>query len=539
MPAKQLISQERARAELLAGVQRLSRAVKSTLGPVGHNVLMQKSWGAPRITKDGVTVSKEIELAEPFQNMGAKLVNQVASKTADVAGDGTTTATVLAEAILTEGVKYMTSGASPIALKRGIDAAVEVAVESIKKQAVKIKGNDDIEKVGTISANGSKEIGKLLAAAFDKVGQDGVVEIEEGKGIETTWEHVDGMQFDKGFLSPYFATGSNALEASLDDPYILIFEKKISSLRDLVPVLEKVVNVSKPLLIIAEDVEGEALAALVVNKLRGVLKVAAVKAPGFGDRRKAMLGDIAALTGGTFISEDQGLKLESVTLEMMGRAKRVVITKDTTTLVEGAGKKKDITARIEQIRKQVEKTTSDYDREKLQERLAKLTSGVAVVQVGGATEIEVKERKDLVDDAFHATKAAAEEGVIPGGGTAFLRAIKAVSDAAKKAAGDEVFGYQIIAKALEYPTRQIATNAGHDGGVVVDEVLQQSGNLGYDAVANDYVDMFEAGIIDPAKVARVALQNAASVAGLLLTTDTLVTEYKDDEDVHQVEGATH
>ncbi len=538
MPAKQLLNQERARAELLDGVRQLSRAVKSTLGPVGHNVLLQKSWGAPRVTKDGVTVSKEIDLPDPFRNMGAKLVNEVASKTSDVAGDGTTTATVLAEAILAEGIKHITAGAAPMAVKRGIDKAVEIAVECIKKQAVAVKGKDDIAKVGTISANGDKEVGKMLAEAFAKVGKDGVVEVEEGKSTETTWEHVEGMAFDKGFISPYFITDPNALEAVLEDPAILIYEKKIGALRDLLPVLEKTANIGRPLLIIAEDVEGEALAALVVNKLRGVLKVAAVKAPGFGDRRKAMLGDIAALTGGTFISEDQGLKLESVTLDMMGTAKRVVIDKDNTMLIEGAGKKKEINSRIEQIRKQIEKTTSDYDGEKLQERLAKLTGGVALVKVGGSTEIEVKERKDLVDDAFHATKAAAEEGVVVGGGVVFLHAIKPINDALRTIEGDERLGYQIIAKALEYPARQIADNAGQDGGVVVDEILSQGKNIGYDAATDEYVDMFTAGIIDPAKVARVALQNAASVAGLMLTTDVLCTEYKEDAEKN-VEGATH
>jgi chaperonin GroEL len=529
---------EHARRELLDGVRQLAKTVKSTLGPVGHNVILQKSWGSPRITKDGVTVSKEIELPEPFQNMGAKLVNEVASKTNDDAGDGTTTAIVLAEAILAEGLKVITAGANPIAVKRGIDAAVTVAVKSIANQSQPIDGKSDIAKIGTISANGDSEVGKMLAEAFAKVGQDGVVEVEEGKGMETTWEHVDGMQFDKGYISPYFATNPSTLEAELEDPYILIFEKKISNIRDIVPVLEKVLNIGKPLLIIAEDLEGEALATLVVNKLRGTFQIAAVKAPGFGERRKAMLGDIAAVTGGTFISEDQGIKLDTVELEMLGRAKRVVITKDNTTLISGAGKKKAIESRISQIRTQIDKTTSDYDREKLQERLAKLTGGVAIVKVGGATEIEVKERKDLVDDAFNATKAAAQEGVVPGGGVAFLRAIKSVKDAGKKIEGDERLGYQIIAKALEYPTRQIADNGGIDGGVVIDEILSQGKTIGYDARHDKYVDMFAAGIIDPAKVARVALQNAASVAGLVLTTDVLCTEYK--EDAHQnIEGTTH
>jgi chaperonin GroEL len=538
MAAKQLMYDDRARAQILEGVRKLSRTVKSTLGPVGHNVLLHKSWGAPRVTKDGVTVSKEIELPEPFQNMGAKLVNEVASKTSDVAGDGTTTATVLAEAIFAEGLKNVTAGANPMSLKRGIDAAVEVAVKNIAAQSVKVGGKGDIAKVATISANGDSTVGKMLSEAFDKVGQDGVVEVEEGKSMETTWEHVEGMQFDKGFISPYFITNPANLEAMIEDPYILIYEKKISSLRDLLPLLEKIANVSKPLLIIAEDVEGEALAMLVVNKLRGILNVAAVKAPGFGERRKAMLGDIATLTGGTFVSEDQGLKLEHVELDMLGTAKRVVITKDDTTIIQGAGKKKDIDSRINQIRSQIEKTTSDYDREKLQERLAKLTGGVALVKVGGATEIEVKERKDLVDDAFHATKAAAEEGVVPGGGVVYLRSIKAVENAGKNVTGDEAIGYRIIAKALEFPARQIAENAGTDGGVVVDEILSRPKTHGYDAQNDKYVDMFEAGIIDPAKVCRVALQNAASVAGLMLTTNVLLTEYKEDKH-EDIEGATH
>ena len=538
MPAKQLMYSDHARREILAGIRKLARAVKTTLGPVGHNVILQKSWGAPRITKDGVTVRKEIELPEPFQNMGAKLVNEVASKTSDVVGDGTTTATVFAEAIFSEGLKNVTAGANPMALKRGIDAAVEVAVKSIQAQSVKVRGKDDMAKVGTISANGDKEVGKMLSEAFERVGKDGVVEVEEGKSLETTWEHVEGMQFDKGFISPYFITNPASLECLLEGPYILIYEKKISSLRDMIPLLEKIVNVAKPLLIVAEDVEGEALATLVVNRLRGTFQVCAVKAPGFGERRKAMLGDLAVLTGGEFISEDRGLKLEGVDLSMMGRAKRVVITKDDTTIIEGAGKKADIQARIGQIRNQIDKTTSDYDREKLQERLAKLTGGVAVVNVGGATETEVKERKDLVDDAFHATKAAAEEGIVPGGGVVFLRAIKAVKDALKNVEGEEAVGYRIIAKALEFPTRQIAENAGADGGVVVDEILSRGKNTGYDANRGEYVDMFEAGIIDPAKVARVALQNAASVAGLMLTTDVLCTEYKEDKH-GSIEGATH
>jgi chaperonin GroEL len=537
MPAKQMLYAEHARREILEGVRQLARAVKSTLGPVGRNVLLHKSWGAPRVTKDGVTVSKEVELPNPFQNMGAKLVNEVASKTADLAGDGTTTATVLAEAIYAEGLKNVTAGAAPMAIKRGIDAAVEVAVQSIRSQAVKVRGRDDNARIATISANGDTTVGGLLADAFEKVGKDGVVEIEEGKGIETTWEHVDGMQFDKGFISPYFITNTGTLEAVLENPYILIYEKKISSVRDMVPLLEKILTAGRPLLIIAEDVEAEALATLVVNRLRGIMQVCAVKAPGFGDRRKAMLGDIATLTGGQFISEDQGVKLENITIEMLGSAKRVVVSKENTTIVEGAGKKKDIEVRIAQIRQQIEKTTSDYDREKLQERLAKLTGGVAVVRVGGATEIEVKERKDLVDDAFHATKAAAEEGIVAGGGVSFLHAIKPVLAAAKKVEGDEAVGYKIVAKALEFPARQIAENAGHDGGVSVDQILEKGEkNFGFNAATGQFGDMFAMGIIDPAKVARVALQNAASVAGLMLTTDVLCTELKDDKEA--VEGAT-
>ena len=537
MAAKQLMYADHARREILTGIRQLAKTVKSTLGPVGRNVILHKSWGAPRITKDGVTVSKEIELPEPFQNMGAKLVNEVASKTSDAAGDGTTTACVLAEAIYAEGLKLVTAGVNPVAIKRGIDAAVEVAVKSIADQSTKVRGKDDIAKVGTVSANWDREVGKMLADAFEKVGKDGVIEIEEGKSTETTWEHVEGMQFDKGFISPYFITNPNTLEAVFDDPYIFIYEKKISSLREFVPLLEKILNVGKPFIIIAEDVEGEALATLVVNKLRGILNCAAIKAPGFGDRRKAMMADIATLTGGTFVSEDQGLKLESITLDMLGTAKRVVINKDNTTIVQGAGKKKEIDARIAQIRVQIDKTTSDYDREKLQERLAKLTGGVAVVRVGGATEIEVKERKDLVDDAFHATKAAAEEGIVAGGGVAYLRAIKAVKDAGKKADDDTRLGYNIIAKALEFPTRTIAENGGYDGGVVIDEILERGKNTGFDASTGEYVDMLDKGIIDPAKVCRVALQNAASVAGLLLTTDVLCTEFKEDKH-GEIEGAT-
>jgi len=499
-----------------------------TLGPTGRNVILQKSFGSPRITKDGVTVSKEIELPEPFQNMGAKMVNEVASKTSDIVGDGTTTATVLAEAIYREGLRNVTAGANPMALKRGIDMAVKAAVDSIKAQAVKVKG-DDIAKVGTISANGDAEVGKLLAEALDEVGTEGIIEIEEGKSLQTEKEVVEGMQFDKGYISPYFMTNPNTLECVLEDAYILIYEKKVSSVRDLVPLLEKTLTTSKPLLVIAEDVESEALAALVVNKLRGVLNVCAVKAPGFGDRRKALLGDLAILTGGKMISEDLGLKLEKIELSDLGRAKKIVVDKDATTIIEGAGKKSEITGRCEQIRSMIEKTTSDYDREKLQERLAKLTGGVAIIRVGGATETEVKERKDLVEDAFHATRAAVEEGVVAGGGVAYLRAIEVVSKAAGKAVGDEKIGVDIVVRALEAPTRQIAENCGQDGAVVVDEILEKGGKTGFDARTGEFVDMFRAGIIDPAKVTRTALENAASVAGLMLTTEVIVTDLKDEE----------
>jgi chaperonin GroEL len=525
---KQLMFEDVARQQILEGVTKLANAVKVTMGPTGRNVILQKSFGSPRVTKDGVTVSKEIELPEPFENMGAKMVNVVASKTSDVAGDGTTTATVLAEAIYREGLKNVTAGANPMALKRGIDAAVRIAVENIAAQSVKVKG-DDIAKVGTISANGDEEIGRLLAEALDQVGSEGIVEIEEGKSLQTEKEVVEGMQFDKGYISPYFMTDPNTLECVLEDAYILLYEKKISSIRDMIPLLEKSAGTGKPLLLVAEDIEGEALAALVVNKLRGVLNVAAVKAPGFGDRRKALLGDMAVLTGGKLISEDLGIKLENVNLEDLGRARKVVIDKDSTTIIEGAGKKKEIEARCEQLRSMIEKTTSDYDREKYQERLAKMTGGVAIIRVGGATEIEVKERKDLVDDAFHATRAAAEEGVVPGGGVAYLRAIEPIRQAAKKADGDEAIGYQIVAKALEWPARQIADNSGQDGAVVVAEILDRGGKIGYDARKGEYVDRMKAGIIDPAKVCRTALENAASVAGLMLTTQVLVTDLKDEK----------
>jgi chaperonin GroEL len=536
--AKQLMFEDAARREILTGLEKLAAAVKITMGPTGRNVILQKSFGSPRVTKDGVSVSKEIELPEPFQNMGAKMVNEVASKTSDIAGDGTTTATVLAEAIYREGLKNVTAGANPMSLKRGIDAAVAAAVADIQSQSVKIKG-DDIAKVGTISANGDEEVGKLLAEAIKDVGTEGIIEIEEGKSLETEKDVVEGMQFDKGFISPYFMTNPTSLECVLEDPYILIFEKKISSLRDLVPLLEKLVSTSKPLLIIAEDVEGEALAALVVNKLRGVLNVCAVKAPGFGDRRKALLGDIAVLTGGQTISEDLGLKLENIELSQLGQAKKVTVDKDSCTIIEGAGKKNDVKARCDQIRQGIEKTTSDYDREKLQERLAKLTGGVAIIRVGGATETEVKERKDLVDDALHATRAAVQEGVVAGGGVALLKTIAAVKKTRDKVRGDEKIGCDIVARALEAPARQIAENCGKDGAVIVSEILEKGGSTGYDGRKGEFVDMFKAGIIDPAKVTRTALENAASVSSLMLTTQVLVTDYEEDEEKADVPGAVH
>ncbi len=530
MAVKQMMFNKNAAESAKDGLSKLASAVKVTLGPTGRNVLLQKSWGPPRITKDGVTVSKEIELPQPFENMGAKMVNEAASKTNDVAGDGTTTAVVLAEAIYREGLRNVAAGANPMLLKRGIDRAVDIAVEQIKKMAVKVKGSDDIAKIGTISANGDEEIGSLLADAMKEVGTEGVVTVEEGKGLQTEKEVVKGMQFDKGYISPYFITNATEMECVLEDAYVLLFEKKISSVRDLVPLLERIVSAAKPILFIAEDVEGEALAALVVNRLRGILKCCAVKAPGFGDRRKAMMQDLAVLTNGEFIGEDLGVKLENVELSQLGRAKKIVITKDHTTVIEGAGKKGDLEARANQIRAQIEKTTSDYDREKLQERLAKLTGGVAVIRVGAPTEVEVKERKDLVDDAFHATRAAVEEGIVPGGGVALLRCIEPIQAAYKKADGDERTGMMIIAQALRYPTRQIAENSGRDGAVVVEEVLEKSGAWGYDARRDEFCDMVKAGIIDPAKVVRSALQNAASAAGTLLMTNVMITELKEKEE---------
>ena len=525
MAAKQMLFDTDARMAALAGVSKLAAAVKATLGPTGRNVLLQKSFGSPKVTKDGVTVSKEIELPNPFENMGAKMCNQAASKTADVAGDGTTTAVVFCEAILKEGLRHVIAGANPVAIKRGIDLAVEAACESIKAQARKVKGTDDLRKVATVSANWSTDIGNMIAEAFEKVGKDGVITVEEGKSIANELTVVEGVQFDKGYISAYFMTNPNTLETILEDAYIFIYEKKLSNLRDLVPLLEKTATSSRPLLIIAEDIEGEALAGLVVNKLRGILNIAAVKAPAFGDRRKALMGDIAVVTGGQFISDDLGIKLEAVELNMLGQAKRIVITKDTTTIIEGAGTRKDIEARIETIRAQIEKTTSDYDREKLQERLAKLTGGVAVIKAGAATESEMKERKDLIDDAVHATRAAAEEGIVAGGGVVFLHAIEAVKKVAVKARGDEKLGVDIVAKSLASPTEQIVANTGFDGDVVVAEILERGANFGYNASTCEYVDMIAAGIIDPAKVSRTALQNAASVAGLMLTAELMVTEY--------------
>ncbi|RKY11348.1 MAG: chaperonin GroEL [Planctomycetota bacterium] len=535
--AKQMMFEETARGELKDGLGQLAAAVKVTMGPTGRNVLLHKSYGSPKVTKDGVSVSKEIELPEAFKNMGAKMVNEVASKTSDVVGDGTTTATVLAEAIYGEGLRHITVGANPVAVQRGINKAVGVVTEFIESVSKPVKGHEDRAKVAAISANNNPGVGEIIADAMDKVGAEGVVEIEEGKGLETELSVVEGMQFDKGYISPYFMTNPNTLEAVLEDAYILLHEKKISNIRELIPLLEKIAQVGSPLLIIAEDVEGEALAALVINRLQGVLKVCAVKAPGFGDRRKAMLGDIAILTGGQVITEDLGIKLEGIELSQLGRAKKVVIGKEATTIIEGAGKKKDITSRCDQIRNQIEKTTSSYDKEKLSERLAKLTGGVAVVKAGAATEAEMKERKDLLDDALNATKAATEEGVVAGGGVVFLRAIPKVKEARAKAKGDEKLGFDIVGRALTSPTRQIVDNSGGQGDVVVAQLMEKTGNIGYDANTGEFTDMFKAGIIDPAKVARSALQNAASVAGLMLTTNVLITDLKDDDEENATAGA--
>jgi chaperonin GroEL len=524
MSAKEVKFSVDARDRMLRGIDTLAHAVRVTLGPKGRNVVLDKSYGAPRITKDGVTVAKEIELEDKFENMGAQMVREVASKTSDLAGDGTTTATVLAHAIVREGAKAVAAGMNPMDLKRGVDLAVEAVVKDLQANSKKVTSNDEIAQVGTISANGDAEIGRFLAEAMKKVGNEGVITVEEAKSLETELEVVEGMQFDRGYISPYFITNADKMRVDMDDAYILISEKKLSGLQELLPLLEAVVQSSKPLVIVAEDIEGEALATLVVNKLRGGLKVAAVKAPGFGDRRKAMLQDIAVLTGGQAISEDLGIKLENVTLAMLGKAKKVTIEKENTTIVSGGGKKADIEARIAQIKAQIEETTSDYDREKLQERLAKLAGGVAVIRVGGATEVEVKERKDRVDDAMHATRAAVEEGILPGGGVALLRSMKAI-EKIRTSNDDQKTGVDIVRKALSWPARQIALNAGEDGSVVVGKILDKDQyNYGFDAQNGEYGNLMTKGIIDPTKVVRAALQGAASVAGLLITTEAMVAE---------------
>ena len=521
--AKQLVFEETARQSLLNGVTKIAKAVKSTLGPAGRNVVIDKKFGSPNITKDGVTVAKEVELEDPYENMGAQLVREVSSKTNDIAGDGTTTATVLAESIYREGLRNVTAGANPISLQRGINKAAAAIVEELKNISKPVDSGKEIAQVATVSANWDSEIGDIIAEAMDKVGKDGTITVEEAKGIDTSLDVVEGMQFDKGYLSPYFVTNADTMEAVLESPYILIFEKKISNLKDFLPVLEKVAKSGKPFLIIAEDIEGEALAALVVNRLRGTLNVAAVKAPGFGDRRKAMLQDIAILTGGQCISEDLGLKLENVDVDMLGLAKRVVITKDTTVIIEGAGKSADISARVSQIRHQIQETTSDYDREKLQERLAKLAGGVAVIKVGAATETEMKEKKDRVDDALHATRAAVEEGIVPGGGVALIRAQKAVCGL--NLSGDEATGAAIVYRAVESPLRQLVANAGREAALIVEKVKNlDAPTMGYNVVTDEYEDLLVSGVVDPTKVTRSALQNAASIAGLMLTTECLITD---------------
>ncbi len=522
MPAKQILFDEAARQKILRGVELLSRAVKVTLGPKGRNVVIDKKFGSPTVTKDGVTVAKEVELPDPYENMGAQMVKEVASKTSDSAGDGTTTATVLAEGIYREGLKNVTAGANPVYLKRGIDKAVEAAVAELARVSKKVSDREEIRQVATVSANWDATIGDIIADAMDKVGKDGTITVEEAKSIETTLDVVEGMQFDKGYLSPYFVTNAESQEVALEDAYVLIHEKKISNLQEMLPLLQTVAKTGKPLLIIAEEVEGEALAALVVNKIRGTLNVCAVKAPGFGDRRKAMLEDIAVLTGGKCITEDLGLKLENLTLADLGKVKRVVVDKENTTIVEGTGKSSDIQGRVKQIRRQIDETTSDYDREKLQERLAKLAGGIAVINVGAATEAEMKEKKARVEDALHATRAAVEEGIVAGGGVALLRTIKAIE--ALKLEGDEAFGAQIVRRAIEHPIRALCTNAGVDGGVVVKEVLSSKGNVGYNVATDKFEDLVKAGVVDPTKVTRTALQNAASIAGLLLTTECMITE---------------
>ncbi|MBX2963182.1 MAG: chaperonin GroEL [Cyclobacteriaceae bacterium] len=526
--AKEITFDTSARDRLKKGVDKLADAVKVTLGPKGRNVILDKKFGAPAVTKDGVSVAKEIELKDPIENMGAQLVKEVASKTADAAGDGTTTATVLAQAIFAHGIKNVAAGANPMDLKRGIDKAVQVVIESLKKQSKKIKDSNEIEQVASISSNNDETIGKMIADAMDKVGKDGVITVEEAKGTETEVKTVEGMQFDRGYLSPYFVTNTEKMEADLDSPYILIYDKKISNMKELLPILEQTAQTGKPLLIIAEEVEGEALATLVVNKIRGALRVAAVKAPGFGDRRKAMLEDIAILTGGKVITEELGFKLENATLDMLGRAEKVSIDKDNTTIVNGAGKKADITGRVNQIKAQIETTTSDYDKEKLQERLAKLSGGVAILYVGASTEVEMKEKKDRVDDALHATRAAVQEGVIPGGGVAYVRAIETLKEIGTEN-DDQETGVNIIRQALESPLRTIAENAGMEGSVIVNKVREGKKDFGFNARTNKFEEFFNAGIIDPTKVARLALENAASIAGLLLTTEAVVSEIPEEK----------
>jgi chaperonin GroEL len=537
MPAKIVKFGEDARSKVLRGINVLADAVTVTLGPRGRNVVLEKSWGAPNVTKDGVTVAKEIELPDKFENMGAQMVKEVASKTSDVAGDGTTTATVLARSIFTEGAKMVAAGHDPMNLKRGIDRAVGAVIEALKVQSKSTKGKDEIAQVGTVSANGDRTIGEMIAEAMEKVGKEGVITVEEAKGLETQLDVVEGMQFDRGYLSPYFVTDPDRMEAVLEDAYVLIHEKKISSMKDLLPLLEQVARSGKPLLVIAEEVEGEALATLVVNKIRGTFSCCTVKAPGFGDRRKAMLEDIAVLSGGRLIAEELGLKLENVTLKDLGRAKRVVVDKDNTTIIDGAGKKADIEGRIKQIRAQIEETTSDYDREKLQERLAKLVGGVAVIKVGAATEVEMKEKKARVEDAMHATRAAVEEGVVPGGGVALLRAQATLDDL--KVDDEQRFGVAIVRRSLEDPLRWIASNAGQEGSVVVDKVRNLKGSNGFNAATEEYEDLMKAGIIDPTKVVRTALQNAASVAGLLLTTEAMVAEKPKEEKASAGGGMAH
>ncbi|MGC9188588.1 MAG: chaperonin GroEL [Sulfurihydrogenibium sp.] len=530
MAAKRMVYGDEARAKLKAGVDNLANAVKVTLGPRGREVILEKKWGSPVVTKDGVSVAKEIELSDPYENMAAQLVKEVASKTADVAGDGTTTATVLTQAIFEEGLKAVAAGANPVYVKRGIDEAVKIVIEELKKLSKPVSGRKEIEQVATISANNDPEIGKIIADAMEKVGKDGVITVEESKSAETVLEITEGMQFDRGYLSPYFITNPEKMEAVLENPYILIYEKKINNIRELLPVLEKVVQTNKPLLIIAEDVEGEALATLVVNHIKGILKVCAVKAPGFGERRKAMLQDIAILTGGTAITEDLGIKLESVDLDMLGKADKVVVDKDNTTIIGGKGNPEEIKARIEQIKKQIETTTSDYDREKLQERLAKLAGGVAIIKVGAATEAELKEKKDRVDDAVHATKAAVEEGIVPGGGVALYRASRALCNINEENP-DKAWGIKIVRNACKVPLKQIAYNAGFEGSVVIEKLKDSDNpNYGFNAATGEYVDMVEAGIIDPTKVVRTALQNAASIAGTMLTAECLVAEIKEKEE---------